>query len=118
MADWLKEAPENLMDTGSALGHITAKDGKVTKRDFTSNITTTGGVKTMVQDPATKATVTVEEKTDGSAMVTTAVDGEASKTETVTSVEAKVEATEAATTTASDASASTTASTATTTSAS
>ncbi|MFN8671171.1 MAG: hypothetical protein U0457_03695 [Candidatus Sericytochromatia bacterium] len=115
-----RETTLDASGNGSAVGTITitAKDGKVTKRDFTSNITTTGGVKTMVQDPATKATVTVEEKTDGSAMVTTAVDGAAPKTETVASVEAKVEATEAATTTASDASASTTASTATTTSAS
>ncbi|MFN8673061.1 MAG: hypothetical protein U0457_13405 [Candidatus Sericytochromatia bacterium] len=121
-----RETTLDASGNGSAVGTITitAKDGKVTKRDFTSNITTTGGVKTMVQDPATKATVTVEEKTDGSAMVTTAVDGEASKTETVASVEAKVEASETAapasdaTSTTTTASASATTSTTTTASAS
>ena len=72
---------------------ITQKDGKVTTHDI--NVVITGGVpKTTVTDPVTKTSVAVEEKTDGSAFVTTATEGSAPKTETIASVEAKLEATE------------------------
>ncbi len=87
-----KETNLDASGNGTAKGTmvITQKDGKVTTHDI--NIVITGGVpKTTITDPVTKTSVAVEEKTDGSAFVTTSTEGSEPKTETFANIEIKVE---------------------------